>query len=130
MDGPTVFRRRLHRMLEPRPQRYHISDGDDAWGIVITRTVMPGIQLWYSANKGTLTLGLTTPSTQRLLPPGVAPEGASKETSATGWTMFRWTVPVLSLELPPEEQAGTSELLERIEAAFAWFNANRIDRKI
>jgi len=24
-------------MLEPRPQRYHISDGDDAWGIVITR---------------------------------------------------------------------------------------------
>jgi hypothetical protein len=116
-------------MLEPRPQRYHISDGDDSWGIVITRTVMPGVQLWYSANRGTLTLGLTTLSTQRLLPPGIVPEGASNETSATGWTMFRWNVPVLSLELTPEEQAGTKELLEKIEAAFAWFNGNRIDRK-
>lgn len=128
MDGPTLFRRRLHRMLEPRPQRYHIADGDDAWGIVITRSVMPGIQLWYSANRGTLTLGLTTPATQRLIPPHLVPEGASNETSATGWTMFRWTVPVLDLEMPPEEQPGSQELLNRIESAFAWFNANRIDR--
>jgi len=116
-------------MLEPRPQRYHIADGDDSWGIVITRTVMPGVQLWYSANKGTLTLGLTTPATQRLLRPGAVPEGAANETSATGWTMFRWTVPVLNLEQPPEEQVGSRELLEKIEAAFAWFNANRVDRK-
>lgn len=129
MDSPTLFRRRLHRMLEPRPQRYHIADGDDAWGIVITRTVMPGIQLWYSANKGTLTLGLTTPATQRLLPPGAVPEGALNETSATGWTMFRWAVPVLNLDQPPEEQAGSLELLKKIETAFAWFNANRVDRK-
>ncbi|MFN3577829.1 MAG: hypothetical protein ACK4TJ_12735 [Tabrizicola sp.] len=114
-------------MLEPRPQRYHISDGDDAWGVVITRKVMPGVQLWYSANKGKLTLGLTTPATQRLLRPGAVPEGATKETSATGWTMFRWDVPVLELEKAPEEQAGSIELLEKIKAAFDWFNANRID---
>lgn len=95
MDAPTVFRRRLHRMLEPRPQRYHIADGADAWGIVITRTVMPGVQLWYSASKGTLTLGLTTPTVQRLIPEDVVPEDASVERSATGWTMYRpfpsWT---------------------------------------
>jgi hypothetical protein len=115
-------------MLEPRPQRYHIADGDDAWGIVITRSVMPGIQLWYSANKGTLTMGLTTSATQRLIPSYLVPDDASNETSATGWTMFRWTVPVLDLEMPPEEQPGSQELLSRIESAFAWFNANRIDR--
>jgi hypothetical protein len=115
-------------MLEPRPQRYHISDGNDAWGVVITKPVMPGVQLWYSAENGTLTLGLTTPATQRLIAKDALPEGASNETSATGWTMFRWAVPVLDLDRPPEEQAGTRDLLEKIEAAFAWFNAKRIDR--
>jgi hypothetical protein len=128
MDAPTVFRRRLHRMLEPRPQRYHIADGADAWGIVITRTVMPGVQLWYSASKGTLTLGLTTPTVQRLIPEDVVPEDASVERSATGWTMYRWTVPVMDLTLPPEDQPGAQELLGRIKAAFGWFSSNRIAR--
>jgi hypothetical protein len=130
MDSSTLFRRRLHRMLEPRPQRYHIADGEDGWGLVITRTVMSGVQLWYSAKKGTLTLGLTTPEMQRLIPPGMVPEGASNESSATGWSMYRWPVPVLDLEQPPEEQAGSKELLEKIEAAFVWFNLTRIDRKV
>jgi hypothetical protein len=116
-------------MLEPRPSRYHISDGHDAWGIVVTRPAMPGIQLWYSAKKGSLTLGLTTPATQRLIPSSVVPEDASNETSTTGWTMYRWTVPVLNLEQPPEDQDGSLLLIGKIEAAFAWFNAHRIDKQ-
>lgn len=43
--------------------------------------------------------------------------------------MFRWAVPVLDLEQPPENQMGSQELLEKVDAAFAWFNGNRIDRK-
>ncbi|TNF19615.1 MAG: hypothetical protein EP318_13905 [Rhodobacteraceae bacterium] len=114
-------------MLEPRPARYKISDGDDAWGLVITRTAIDGVQVWYAAHKGLLTLGLTTPGTRALVPDGDVPEGAECEVSKTGWRMYRWPAPVMALDLPPEDQPGADHLVAQIRGAFDWFNAVRRD---
>ncbi len=129
MDSGTIFRRRLHRMLEPRPRKWHIADGAEAWGLVVTRSAIAGVQLWYSANAGVLTLGLTTPRMQAAIPPDAVPPGAEAEVSRTGRRMFRWQAPELSLAEPPEEQAGAEELVAQIRAAFDWFNATRIDKR-
>ena len=127
-EGNVLFRRRLHRMLEPRPQKYHIRDGADAWGLVITRRVISGVQLWYAAERGVLTMGLTTPEARRLIPKGAVPPGAETEISPKGWQMFRWSVPSLSMNEPPEDQPGANVLVLQIEAAFGWFNATRSDQ--
>ena len=127
LDREILFRRRLHKLLEPRPSRYKISDGADAWGIVVTKTNIEGVQVWYAADEGKLTLGLTTPRTQALIPAHAAPEGTVQEVSKTGWRMFRWDVPVLDLKLHPEEQEGTDDLVQKIKDAFDWFNSTRSD---
>ncbi|MEO0999332.1 MAG: hypothetical protein AAFW69_01815 [Pseudomonadota bacterium] len=95
----------------------------------MTREAMPGVQVWYARAAGRLTLGLTTPDTQKLIPDEAIPPGATRETSRRGTIMYRYDAPVLALEEPPEDQPGAPLLVARIEGAFEWFNATRTDKK-
>jgi hypothetical protein len=83
--------------------------------------------LWYAAESGRLTLGLTTPITRNLVPADACPEAATFEESPTGWKMYRCSVPRLDLRKLPEDQAGSTELVETIVGLVAWFNGVRTD---
>lgn len=125
---PQQFRRFYHRMLEPRPMRFHIADKtDDRWGIVITRTAISGVQVWHSLDNETLTLALTTEATKSLIPVGCIPDGSVAEISPSGWRMFRWKVPHVSGLSEPAEQPSMNEVIQRVKFCFEWFRMYRVD---
>jgi len=129
---PTRFRRRLHRLLEPPPGRpgriYEISSEHAPWAIIIRRPkVLYGVQVWYAANKGLLTLGLTNLQMRQAVPGDVRPDGSEEETSDKGWRMFRKAVPSLRLDVPPEEQEGAEAVVGEIEDMFEWLKSVRTD---
>ena len=123
----TAFRRRLLRMFDPKGRTYAINDGDDEWGLVVTRKNLTGVQVWYAADTGVLTLGLTSPEMRAAVPPDVVLPGATEEKSPSGWRMFRWDVPRLDVREPPEGQAGAKEVVAGITGAFDWLRSVRTD---
>ena len=123
----TRFRRRLLRIFDPRGRTFAIADGDDAWGLVVTKKVVSGVQVWYSAKAGVLTLALTSPEMRAAIPPDAVPPDAEAETSGADWRMFRHSAPILDLQQPPEDQQGTDRLVELIVASFEWVRRTRTD---
>jgi hypothetical protein len=124
---PNHFRALFHRMLEKKPNRFHISAGDDPWGLVVTRTAVSGVQVWYAANTGILTVGITTREMREKLRDGVVPDESWPEHSPSGWLQFRWNVPALDMTRPPQDQDGVDKLRDRVVFAFSWYRDNRID---
>ena len=123
----SLFRRRLELLLNKRRSGFSVPVGADPWGMTIKRPNMQGVLLWYSAESGLLTLGLTTAKTRSLVPVGACPPGATFEESPKEWKMYRCPVPVLDLRQLPEAQEGTMDLVEAIIELIAWFNSVRLD---
>ena len=127
---PQHFNVLYHRMLEPKPDRFHIAaDTSDDWGIVITRRAVSGVLIWHSIKKSTLTLGLTTPEIRNKIPTQSVPPGGTEEVSPAGWRMFRWSVPKIDKTIEPQRQPGMADVVQVIHDAFAWVKSNRIDLK-
>ena len=125
--APDHFRKLFHRLLEPGPKLYHIAEGSDPWGLVVTRTAITGAQVWYNARKGTLTLGLTTADMRARVPADETPQGAVLEKSAAGWRMYRWDVPRLDERSPPQWQEGSGDVVAAVRGAFDWLRSVRSD---
>lgn len=125
---PQQFRRLYHRMLEAKPREFHISDkSSDTWGIVITRRVISGVQVWHSLERKTLTLALTSDTTKSLIPHQAKPSGSTLEISKSGWLMFRWDMPYIDGKKEPSKQPNMAKVVENIRYGFEWFRENRSD---
>ncbi len=126
--SPDQFRAQYHRMLEPRPNKYAIKkDSSDPWGIVITRVVVSGVQVWHAIEKQKLTLGITTPQMRALLPQNAVPPRATLEVSEKGWLMYRWEMPEIDVLKNPADQPNMRQVIQAVEAAFEWFRTTRLD---
>ncbi|WP_372990834.1 hypothetical protein [Sulfitobacter sp.] len=125
---PQQFRRLYHRMLEPKPKQFHIADkNDDPWGIVITRKVVTGVQIWHSLKNQKLTLALTTEYTRFLIPEGISPDGSLEERSPKGWRMYRWDIPFVNGTKELSGQPAMVDVIGHVKSGFEWFRMNRSD---
>ena len=123
---PAGFRARYQNLLDVKKQRFVIkTDSADPWGIVITTRSMTWVQVWHNLQKQTLTLGLWGEG-RNYVGQAIPPEAQFEDTGK--FLMFRWNVPFIDISVPPHEQSGFPEVLEKTKAAFDWVRHSRAAR--
>lgn len=119
------YRARFQNILDHKRQRFIVKiDSDDDW-ITITTKSLSNVTVSHKVRHGYVDLALWYPS-KDIVGESVPPECEDVSTDKT--RMFRWKVADVDWTLPPNDQLGAKQVIERAKWAFHWVRNNRVSR--
>ena len=101
-----------------------MTESKDDW-IIITKRAVTGVLIWHRYKDDAVELAFDGP--RRDIVGGLIPPGAEDRSEGNiSYRQYRWPVSAIDVSIPPHDQAGVREAIDRAIWAFLWVAEKKI----